>query len=110
MAIAVRKTESDMVDAYWETLRTLSVRAKLKLASLLTTAAFEEESRRDTDTALQSGKTRRVVRRASEVPSDAELQARFSGKEIPCIPEDPSWSQVIDSNTGKTIQPIEKWL
>jgi len=108
MAIAVRKTESDMVDAYWEALRTLSVRAKLKLASLLTTAAFEEESRRDT--ALQSRKTRKVVRRASSVPSDEELQARFSGKDTPSIPEDPSWSQVINSNTGKTIQPIEKWL
>ena len=108
MAIAARKTESDMVDAYWEALRTLSVRAKLKLASLLTTAAFEEESRRDT--AMQSRKTRRVARRASAVPSDEELQARFSGKDTPSIPEDPSWSQVINSNTGKTIQPIEKWL
>jgi hypothetical protein len=108
MAVAVRNTENDIVETYWKTLRTLSVRAKLKLASLLTAAAFEEESRRGT--ALHSKETRKVIRRATATPSDAELEARSSGKEMPIIPDDPSWSQVIDSNTGKTIQPIEKWL
>ena len=52
----------------------------------------------------------KVRRRAASSPSDEELSARFAGKDIPPIPDDPDWSLVIDTNTGKTIKPIEKWL
>ena len=108
MQIVTNRTENDIIDAYWETLRSLSIKAKLRLASLLTTAAFEEESRKES--ANSERRTFKVKRRALNVPTDAELEARFTETVIPDIPEDPSWNMVIDSNTGKTIKPIEKWL
>ena len=108
MDLAIQTKEADLVDAYWEKLSTLSLKAKLQLASLLTTAALKEESLKEsTATAERLSKVRR---RATNVPSDAELEARFAGTEMPSFPEDPLWSQVINANTGKTIKSIEKWL
>ena len=108
MEIAIQRNESDIVDSYWEKLQSLSMKAKLKLAALLTTAAFEEECQNSSSTIER--KEVKVKRRAENVPSDAQLEARFEGMSSPEIPQDPSWSEVISSNTGKTIQPIEKWL
>ena len=108
MEIAIQRNESDIVDSYWEKLQSLSMKAKLKLAALLTTAAFEEECQNSSSTIVR--KAVKVKRRAENVPSDAQLEARFEGVSSPEIPQDPSWSEVISSNTGKTIQPIEKWL
>ena len=108
MEIAIQRNESDIVDSYWEKLQLLSMKAKLKLAALLTTAAFEEECQNSSSTIVR--KEVKVKRRAENVPSDAQLEARFEGVSSPEIPQDPSWSEVISSNTGKTIQPIEKWL
>ncbi|MBQ9672449.1 MAG: hypothetical protein IJV34_06300 [Prevotella sp.] len=108
MQVVVNRTENDIVDAYWDALRTLSMRAKLRLASLLTTAAFEEESQKEMP--LSPSKGRIVKRRATNSPSDAQLKARFAGTNMPELPEDPSWDMVINANTGKTIKQIEKWL
>ena len=108
MELAMRNKETDVVDAYWEQLRSLTLKEKLQLAAMLTTAALEEESLKD-----DSKPTRRVakvIRRANTPPTDAELQTRFNGLEVPKVPEDPEWSQVINAKTGKTIKPIEKWL
>ena len=52
----------------------------------------------------------KVRRRANYTPSDAELTARFANQDMPPMPEDASWKDVIDSNAGKTIKPVEKWL
>ena len=52
----------------------------------------------------------KVRRRANCTPTDAELKARFDNKEMPQMPEDSSWKEIIDSNIGKTIKPVEKWL
>ena len=78
------------------------------MASLLTTAALQEESLKEG--AVMARRGAKVRRRAVHSPSDAELEARFAGQEVPVLPEDPSWSEVISANTGKTIKPIEKWL
>ena len=54
---------------------------------------------------------RKVVRRASAVPSDAELEAKFANLSMPDKPQDDFTSaDIIKSNSGKTIKPIEKWL
>ena len=108
MDIAVQTKESDLISVYWEKLSKLSLKAKLQLASLLTTAALQEE--RLKEGAVMARRGAKVRRRAVHSPSDAELEARFAGQEVPVLPEDPSWSEVISANTGKTIKPIEKWL
>ena len=108
MDIAVQTKESDLISVYWEKLSKLSLKAKLQLASLLTTAALQEESLKEGAVIARRGA--KVRRRAVHSPSDAELEARFAGQEVPVLPEDPSWSEVISANTGKTIKPIEKWL
>lgn len=108
MELAVKYDESNIVEAYWEKLRLLSSKSKLKLVTLLTTAVLEEEDKKE-----ETKPTRRVakiVHKSANSPSDAELQARFAGMETPELPEDPEWKQVINANTGKTIKPIEKWL
>ena len=108
MNFIIQGQDKDLVQAYWDKLSTLSLRAKLQLASLLTASALDEASKGDVST--QTRRTVRVKRRALNSPSDAQLESRFAGTEVPVAPEDPSWSQVISSNTGKTIKPIEKWL
>ena len=108
MQLAINRTENDIINAYWDDLRTLSIKAKLQLASLLTTAALEEETRKSDS--IVSSKSRVVKRRAANVPTDEQLEQRFAGAKTPEIPEDLSWSVVINANTGKTIKPIEKWL
>ena len=108
MDIAVQKKETDLIKDYWEKLSTLSLKAKLQLASLLTTAAFQEESLKYAP--INVRREAKVKRRSAHSPSDAELESRFAGKEVPALPEDPLWSQVISANTGKTIKSIEKWL
>ena len=108
MNITIHNDEAYLVDAYWEKLSALSLKAKLQLASMLTAAALKEESLKDISSSIK--RTCKVKRRAVDPPSDNELEARFSGTEMPEIPEDPSWNQVISANTGKTIKSIEKWL
>ena len=108
MDIAVQKKETDLIKDYWEKLSTLSLKAKLQLASLLTASALDEAN--ESDVSIQTRRTGKVRRRALNSPSDAQLESRFAGTEVPVASEDPSWSQVISSNTGKTIKPIEKWL
>ena len=108
MGLAIRNNETDVVDAYWKQLRSLSLKAKLQLATMLTTAALEEECLKDG--AKPTRRVAKVIRRAEMPPTDAELQTRFDGLEVPEVPEDPEWSQVISANMGKTIKPIEKWL
>lgn len=59
---------------------------------------------------ITSQRVAKVKRRAKHAPSDAELMARFSDKNMPPMPEDTSWKDIIDANVGKTIKPVEKWL
>ena len=106
MNFTIQGQDKDLVQTYWDKLSTLSLRAKLQLASLLTASALDEANESDVSTQTK----RKVRRRALNSPSDAQLESRFAGTEVPVTPEDPSWSQVITSNTGKTIKPIEKWL
>lgn len=108
MNLTIQGQDKDLVQTYWDKLSTLSLRAKLQLASLLTASALDEAN--ESDASTQTRRTGRVRRRALNSPSDAQLESRFAGTEVPVAPEDPSWSQVISSNTGKTIKPIEKWL
>lgn len=86
---------------------TLSSRSKRWLGERLIEQAEKEER-------MAEGKssTKKVFKRrpTDSSPSDAELEARFKGTEMPEIPDDPDWHQVIKANTGKTIKPIEKWL
>ena len=105
MELTIQRQDTKMVEAYWELLRSLSFHAKLQLAALLTQAALDEN-----EATMSSHRTAAIRRRAEGVLSDAELAARFEGLKVPPEPEDPSWSQVISSNTGKTITSIEKWL
>ncbi|MBR6141523.1 MAG: hypothetical protein IKQ37_07160 [Bacteroidaceae bacterium] len=72
-----------------------------------------EQAKKEEHLMEKASQTRRVFkvrRRSACSPSDEELAARFAGKNVPQIPEDPEWRHVIDANTGKTIKPIEKWL
>ena len=108
MNLTIQGQEKDLVQTYWDKLSNLSLRAKLQLASLLTASALDEAN--ESDVSTQTRRTGKVRRRALNSPSDAQLESRFAGTEVPVAPEDPSWSQVISSNTGKTIKPIEKWL
>ena len=87
---------------------TLSTRNKKWLGEQLIEQAMNEE--RLAKSSFPAKRTFKVRRRSACSPSDEELSARFAGKDIPKIPDDPDWSQVIDANTGKTIKPIEKWL
>lgn len=104
MDITIHNSEISVVDAYWEKLRTLSKTAKLLLANKLTDSVKEEE-------ATEHTKRIAKVKRYRNMPTDEELQERFANKPMPSIPEEePSWKTVIDSNTGKTIKSIEKWL
>ena len=87
---------------------TLSVQNKRWLGEQLIERAMREERMGE-----EASHTRRVFkfkRRSVCSPSDEELSTRFAGKDMPEMPNDPDWSQVIDANTGKTIKPIEKWL
>lgn len=53
----------------------------------------------------------KVVRRATASPSDAELEQRFAGLAMPdYIPDNFICEEIIKSNSGKTIKPVEKWL
>ena len=68
------------------------------------------KERKKDDVRDLSRRVARVRRRAENSPSDAQLEALFSDKPMPNMPEDASWKCIIDANTGKTIKPIEKWL
>lgn len=108
MDIVLQRNEAAIVDAYWKMLRTLGIRVKLKLATMLTSSALEEETIAD---ARPARRKCRVIRRTGNTPSDAQLEERFMGLEMPPVPkEEPAWSEVINANIGKTIKPIEKWL
>ena len=102
------RTEADVINAYWDMLRTQSRRVKLSLASLLTSSVVEEESALDNHS--ESQPRRKVKSRYANAPSDEELEERFAGKSIPQQPEDAPWNEIINANIGKTIKPVEKWL
>ena len=85
---------------------TLTTQNKRWLGEHLIAEAVQEEKAADT----RPAKVFKIKRRSENVPSDAVLEARFAGLEMPEVPTDPEWSQVISSNSGKTIKPIEKWL
>ncbi|MBQ9186758.1 MAG: hypothetical protein IJ144_02900 [Prevotella sp.] len=96
-----RKTAED----YLQLLYALSREARLYVVSKLADSLLQEES----GDVLKCRKAR-VVRRPSTM-SDVELEKRFSGMVSPDYPEtEPTWAEVISSNSGKTIKPIEKWL
>ena len=84
----------------------LSAQNKRWLGERLIAQAAKEES----IVQEHSARVVKVKRHSTHAPSDAELEARFAGQAVPTLPEDPSWSEVISANTGKTIKPIEKWL
>ena len=86
----------------------LSTQNKRWLGEHLIEQAIKEESM--TNNAPSRKRVVRMRRQSVNTPTDAELEARFSGKEMPPMPEDPDWSQVINANKGKIIKPIEKWL
>ena len=85
---------------------TLSTKNKRWLGEHLIAQAVNEERA----ILANPTKVRKVKRRFTHSPSDAELEARFAGLDMPETPADPEWSQVISANSGKTIKPIEKWL
>ncbi len=108
MEVVLTRTDNDIVETYWKMLSTLSRTVKLKLASKLTNAVLEEESKEVVPTHYRKA---RIVRKACTVPTDKELEMRFANLEMPAGPEDDVlWQDVINSNSGKTIKPIEKWL
>lgn len=85
---------------------TLSAQNKRWLGEHLIAQAVKEESA----TPEPLARKRKVIRRYENAPSDQELEARFAGMQMPEIPSDPEWSQVINANSGKMIKSIEKWL
>lgn len=102
------RTEADVINAFWDMLRTQSRRVKLSLASKLTSSVLEDES---SFADLSESKPRRKVKsRYENAPSDAELEEKFAGKPVPPQPEDAPWSEIISANIAKTIKPVEKWL
>lgn len=80
---------------------TLSAQNKRWLGEYLIAEAAREES----TTFTRPTKVVKVKRRSENSPSDAALEARFAGLEMPEMPVDPEWSQVISANSGKMIQP-----
>lgn len=103
------KTEADVVNAYWNMLRTQNRRVRLSLASKLISSGLEEEESSYADMS-EKRPHRKVRSRYANAPSDAELEKKFAGKSVPQQPEDAPWSEIINANMGKTIKPIEKWL
>jgi len=51
-----------------------------------------------------------VKRRAEHIPSDSQLETLFIGKDMPVMPDDSSWEEIISAKMGKTIKSMEKWL
>ena len=106
MEAVLKRSDNDIVEAYWKMLSELSRTVKLKLASRLTNAVLEEEL-----VVQNTPRKAKVVRRALAVPSDAELEAKFADLSMPDNPQDDfTFEDIIKSNSGKTIKPIEKWL
>ena len=107
MEAVLKRSDNDIVEAYWNMLSTLSRTVKLKLASKLTNAVLEEE------TAAQENYSRKakVRRRSLNAPSDAELEAKFADLVMPAYPQDDfTCEDIVKANSGKMIKPIEKWL
>ena len=67
-------------------------------------------SAKDTELHGLSKKVFKARRRSENAPTDSQLEARFAGLEQPELPVDPSWEEIINANSGKTIKPVEKWL
>ena len=101
--------EQKLADSYLQTLYTLSREVRQYVAKKLTDSLSHEEAGSDNSHIKRRAK---VVRHAENgVLSDAEMERRFSGKAMPNYPdEEPTWSEVINANTKKTIKPVEKWL
>ena len=107
MEAILKRSDNDIVEAYWNMLSALSRTVKLKLATRLTNAVLEEEMSEQRPHSRKA----KVRKRAVAVPSDTELAARFSDLAMPDYPQDDFTSEdIIKANSGKTIKPIEKWL
>ena len=102
-------TEHKTIDGYLPLLCSLSKEARLYLVSKLTDSLLREEEQ---IAALTSPRRKaKVKRRTSSAVSDEELAEHFSETSMPQYPtEEPTWEEVINSNKGRTIKPIEKWL
>lgn len=102
--------EQKTAESYLSMLYALSKEARLYVLSKLTDSLLREEIREKT---VPSHSRRAKVIRRSSVHSltDSELEKRFADKNMPDYPEsEPTWSEVINANSGKTIKPVEKWL
>ena len=86
----------------------LSSQSKRWLGKCLIEQAEKEERIAEGKSTIR--KVAKVRKQTTSSPSDAELEARFKGKDMPEMPDNPDWHQVIEANTGKIIKPIEKWL
>ncbi len=100
--------EHRTVDNYLAMLYSLSKEARLYIVSKLTDSLLREEEHVG---AITSTRKAKIKRRATSVVSDEEMKSHFSGKPMPQYPtQEPTWSEVISSNSGRTIKPVEKWL
>lgn len=105
----VLTTEYRTADNYLQLLNTLSKEVRLYVVSKLSDSIFREETLGRTPVSRR--KARVVNRSVSKKISDEQLEARFADKPMPSYPPtEPTWAEVIDSNSGKTIKPVEKWL
>lgn len=108
MNVATINQESHIADLYWKVLYPLSTEDKLHLAALLTNSVYEESI------AVEKNlpKVKRRVKKSSDyMLTDDDLEVALAGEpSLSFNGEEPDWNKVIDSNTGKTIKPIEKWL
>ena len=108
----VATVEYKTADNYLQLLSALNRETRLYVVSKLTEALFNEEAAALAATAYSARRKARVVcRHTSSTPSDEELSSLFSDKDMPHYPEsEPSLEEVIRSNAGRTIKPVEKWL
>jgi hypothetical protein len=79
MEAVLTRPENDTVEAYWKMLSTLSRTVKLCLASKLTKSVLDDEIAERSP--LPSRKAK-VIRRAVDTPSDAELESKFANQEM----------------------------
>ena len=94
---------------YLQMLYTLSKEARLYVLSKLTDSLLKEEVQ--TKLSEPTRRSRAVRRSSSQEMTDAQLEALFADKPMPDSPvSEPTWEEVIRSNSGKTIKPVEKWL
>ena len=100
--------EHRTVDQYLASLYSLSKEARQYIVSKLTDSLLSDEANAVAPSIRRKAK---VKHRSTSIVSDEELNVRFSDNPMPPYPtEEPTWSEVIKSNSGRTIKPVEKWL